>query len=124
MKKKIVIILGTLIVCLSCAAAAAAQAKMIRLVKGHKVILKGTVRDGDDKHFIFTAREGQRLTVRVIGRDALFSLYGGAVDAEKFADEIQVWSGRLPEGDEDNQYVLVLASTYKVASYTLEMTLR
>jgi hypothetical protein len=124
MKKKVVVIFGTLIVCLCCSAAAVAQAKMLRLVKGHKVVLKGTVRDGDEKRYIFTAKEGQRLTVKVIGRDAIFSLYGGAVDSEKFADEVQVWSDRLPEGDEDNQYVLVLTSTYKVASYILEITLR
>jgi hypothetical protein len=124
MKKKMVVSFGALVVCLCCSAAVAAQAKMLRLVKGHKVVLKGTVRDGDEKRFIFTAKEGQRLTVKVIGRDAIFSLYGGAVDSEKFADEVQVWSDRLPEGDEDNQYVLVLTSTYKVANYTLEITLR
>lgn len=113
-----------LLMCLVFSGAAYGQAKMIRLVKGQKVVLKGSVRDGDEKRYIFTAKESQRLTVRVIGRDAYFSLYGGAVYSEKFADEIQSWSGRLPEGDEDNQYALILTSTYKVASYRLEITLR
>jgi hypothetical protein len=31
--------------------------------------------------------------------------------------------GKLPEGNEDNQRVLVLTSTYSVANYTLETTL-
>ena len=72
MKKKITIILVTLLMCLGISGSAAAQARMIRLVKGHKVILKGTVREGDEKNYIFMAKEGQRLTVRVIGRDAVF----------------------------------------------------
>lgn len=124
MKKEMMRICLMLLMCLVFSGAAHGQAKMIRLVKGQKVVLKGNVRDGDEKRYIFAAKEGQRLTVKVLGRDAYFSLYGGAVYSEKFADEIQSWSGRLPEGDEDNQYALILTSTYKVASYRLEITLR
>lgn len=120
MKKKMAIILGMFLMCLLCSAGVAAQAKMVRLVKGHKVVLKGNVREGDEKGYIFTARKGQHLTVKLIGKDAVFSLFGGAVYSDSFANETKYWSGRLPEGDEDNQYAITLTSNYKVASYTIE----
>lgn len=123
MKVKITIIFAAVATFLLLADAAAGQAKMIRLVKGKKTVVTGNVRDGDEKHYLFNAKEGQRITVRVIGRDAVFSLFGGAVWSEKFVDEKQFWTGRLPAGDDD-QYAMVLTSFYKVAGYRLEITLR
>ena len=49
--------------------------KNIKLVRGKKMVLKGAVRDGDEVVYRFRARAGQRVTVKMIGRDADFSVY-------------------------------------------------
>ena len=97
---------------------------MLRLVRGKKLVVAGSVRDGDTKRYIFTAKEGQRLTIKVVGRDAVFTLYGGAGLEDVIAEEEQTWSGKLPEGDPDSQYALVMTSFYKVATFRLELLLQ
>src|ERR1044072_6403880 len=49
--------------------------KNVRVVKGKKLVLSGSVRDGDEVLYRFRARAGQRVTVKVIGRDADFTVY-------------------------------------------------
>jgi hypothetical protein len=49
--------------------------KTIKLVRGKKLVLTGAVRDGDEVVYRFRARAGQRVTVKMIGRDADFSVY-------------------------------------------------
>ncbi|MDQ6788107.1 MAG: hypothetical protein M3033_14985 [Acidobacteriota bacterium] len=34
------------------------------------------------------------------------------------------WSGKLIEGDADNEYAIVMKSNYKLASYTIEILLK
>src|SRR6266849_10522794 len=48
--------------------------KRIKLVRGHKLVLKGEVYEGDDLYYNFKARQGQNLTVKLIGRDAAFTI--------------------------------------------------
>ena len=124
MKFKLLPALSILSVIFFTALTVDAQAKALRLVRGKKLVLSGTVRDGDDKIFMFKAREGQQLTIKLIGRDAAFSLSGGATDAEDIATETHSWAGKLPEPDEDGMYLLKVTSFYKVATFRLEILLQ
>src|SRR6185436_14636734 len=49
--------------------------KNIKVVRGKMLVLTGAVRDGDEVLYRFRARAGQRVTVKVIGRDADFTVY-------------------------------------------------
>lgn len=101
-----------------------AQDKKIRLVKGRKLVLKSEVSDQRDRSYFFKAREGQTLTIKLIGRDAVFELFAQHnFDAETFSEETKSWSGRLPRAD-SGEYAIRLISYHKVASYTLEILLR
>jgi len=98
--------------------------KRITLVKGKKLILKGAVRDGDEVAYRFKGGAGQRITVRIIGRDADFSaylIYG--LDARLIVENTQSWSGALPSGFDGNCEIAV-HSNYKVADYRLEILLK
>ena len=124
MKKKLATLFAALGFCLLTTNFAAAQDQRIRLVKGRKIILKGEVSDRGDKTLIFRANKGQRLTIKLIGRDADFVLSGGtAGSVEEYTGETKFWSGKLPPSD-DNEYYIRLISNYKVASYTIEIRLQ
>src|SRR5215211_1261788 len=124
MKRDRTILCGAAILCLLSTNFVSAQSRQIKLVKGRKLILKGSVYEGDERNYTFRAKEGQQLTVKLISKDAVFNLYGGAVYAEQFCDEKQFWSGKLPFGDADDEYLIKLLSNYKSASYTLEIVLK
>ena len=83
MKKKPLILVSATVLCLVVASIVSAQDKRIRLVKGHKLVLKSWVREGADKSYTFKPREGQQLTVKLISKDAVFTLYSShAFDVE------------------------------------------
>jgi hypothetical protein len=98
--------------------------KNIKVVKGKKSVLQGAVRDGDEVLYRFRARAGNKITIRVIGRDADFSVYlNYGLDVETVAQETKSWSGKMPA--EFNGHCEVgLHSTYKLANYRLEISLQ
>lgn len=103
---------------------AAAQDKKIRLVKGKKLVLNAEVSDQQDRSYFFKAREGQMVTIKLTGRDAVFELFAQHnFDAEPFSEEIKSWSGKLPRAD-SGEYAIRLSSYHKIASYRLEIVLK
>jgi hypothetical protein len=62
--------------------------KEVRVVRGKKLVLTGSVRDGDEVLYRFRARAGQRVIVKVNGRDADFTVYlNYGLDIEPVAQE-------------------------------------
>jgi hypothetical protein len=95
--------------------------KSVKPVKGKKLVLKGAVRDGDEVLYRFKARAGQTVTVKIIGRDADFSVYlNHGLDVEPVAQETKSWSGKMPP-EFDGHCEIGVHSTYKVADYRLEI---
>ncbi len=125
MKKRIACVFGIIVLSLLSANLISAQEQRIRLVKGRKTVLKSAVRDTEEgKTYVFRARAGQHLTIKLIGRDAVFILSGGtAGSVENYSEETKFWSGKLPPSD-DNEYYIRLSSYHKVASYKLEILVR
>ena len=97
--------------------------KTIRVVKGKKVVLTGAVRDGDEVLYRFKARAGQRVTVKVVGRDSDFTVYlNHGLDVEPVAQDTKSWSGVMPR-EFNGHCEIGVHSTYKVANYRLEISL-
>lgn len=95
--------------------------KDVRVVRGKKLVLTGSVRDGDEVLYRFRARAGQRVTVKVIGRDADLTIYlNYGLDVEPVAQETKSWSGTMPR-EFDGHCEIGVHSTYKLASYRLEI---
>ena len=98
--------------------------KNVKVVKGKKLVLTGTVRDGDEVVYRFRARAGQRVTVKIIGRDADFSVYlNHGLDVEPVANDTKSWSGIMPP-EFNGHCEIGVHSTYKVAGYRLEILLK
>lgn len=98
--------------------------KNIKVVRGKKLVLSGTVRDGDEVLYRFRARAGQRVTVKVIGRDSDFTVYlNHGLDVEPVANDTKSWSGTMPR-EFNGHCEIGVHSTYKVADYRLEITLK
>ena len=128
MKKKITILFGVTVLFLLTANVVSAQnaplEKQIKLVRGHKLVLKSQVYEGDDFTYTFRARSGQTLTVRLTGRDADFTVNtNDGQEVYPITKVTKFWSGKLPY-DNTNKYSITLTSNYKSASYTLEVTLK
>jgi hypothetical protein len=127
MKKKLVILSGVTVLFLLTTIFVSAQnaplEKRIKLVKGHKLVLKGEVYEGDDFSYNFKARGGQLLTVKLIGRDADFTINTNDTDVAPFTRVTKSWSGKLP-GDNTNEYSIKLTSNYKSATYRLEIMVK
>ena len=128
MKKKLTILFVLTVLCLLTTNFVSAQnpplEKRIKLVKGHKLILKGDVYEGDDFYYNFKARSGQTLTVKLIGRDADFIINtNDGTEVYPISKATKSWSGKLPY-DNTNEYSIMLTSNYKSASYRLEIMLR
>lgn len=95
--------------------------KSVRVVRGKKLVLTGSVRDGDEVLYRFRARAGQKITVKVIGRDADFTVYlNYGLDVEPVATETKSWSGTMPR-EFDGHCEIGVHSTYKLADYRLEI---
>jgi hypothetical protein len=98
--------------------------KNIKLVRGKKRVLTGAVRDGDEVVYRFRARAGQRVTVKIIGRDSDFSVYlNYGLDVESVAQDTRSWSGTMPP-EFSGHCEIGVHSTYKVADYRLEISLK
>ena len=98
--------------------------KNIKVVSGKKLILKGAVRDGDEVVYRFRARAGQKITVKVIGRDADFTVYlNYGLDVEPVAQETKSWTGTMPR-EFNGHCEIGVHSTYKLADYRLEILLK
>jgi hypothetical protein len=98
--------------------------KNIKVVRGKKLVLTGAVRDGDEVLYRFRARAGQRVTVKIIGRDSDFSVYlNHGLDVEPVANDTKSWSGIMPR-EFNGHCEIGVHSTYKVADYRLEISLR
>jgi hypothetical protein len=98
--------------------------KTVRLVRGKTLVLRGTVRDGDEVLYRFRARAGQRVTVKVVGRDSDFSIYlNHGLDVEPVAQDTKSWSGIMP-AEFNGHCEIGVHSTYKVANYRLEISLK
>ena len=128
MNKKAMIFIGTAMLALLAANLISAQSapleKRIKLVTGQKLVLKGDVYEGDDFYYNFKARKGQTLTVKLISRDADFTVNtNDGTEIYAISKVTKSWSGKLPY-DNTNEYSIMLTSNYKSASYRLEITLR
>lgn len=98
--------------------------KTVKLVRGKKLILTGAVRDGEEVVYRFRARAGQRVTVKIIGRDSDFSVYlNYGLDVELVTQDTKSWSGAMPR-EFNGHCEIGVHSTYKVADYRLEILLR
>ena len=97
--------------------------KTVRVVRGKKLVLTGAVRDGDEVLYRFRARAGQRVTVKVIGRDSDFTVHlNHGLDVEPVAQDTKSWSGVMPR-EFNGQCEIGVHSTYKLANYRLEISL-
>jgi hypothetical protein len=127
MKKKLTILFVMIMLALLATNLISAQSapleKRIKLVKGQKLVLKGDVYEGDDFYYNFKARSGQTLTVKLIGRDADFTVNTNDGEIYPITKLTKSWSGKLPY-DNTNEYSIMLTSNYKGASYRLEIMLR
>ena len=127
MKKKLLTLSGIIVMALLMTNFVSAQnaplEKRIKLLKGQKLVLKGDVYEGDDFYYNFKARKGQTLTVKLIGRDADFTVNTNDGEIYPISKATKSWSGKLPY-DNTNEYSIKLTSNYKSASYTLEILLR
>lgn len=130
MKKKFLVLLAVCFSAWLMAGEVSAQSynrvseKNIKLVKGKKLVLKGAVRDGDEVLYRFRARAGQRITVKIIGRDADFSVYlNHGLDAETVAEDTKSWTGQMPP-EFNGHCEIGVHSTYKLADYRLEILLK
>lgn len=98
--------------------------KTIKVVRGKKRILTGAVRDGDEVVYRFRARAGQKVTIKIIGRDSDFTVYlNYGLDVESVADDTKSWSGTMPP-EFNGHCEIGVHSTYKVADYRLEILLQ
>lgn len=98
--------------------------KTVKVVRGKKLVLTGTVRDGDEVLYRFRARAGQKVTVKVTGRDSDFTIYlNYGLDVEPVANDTKSWSGTMPR-EFNGHCEIGVHSTYKLADYRLEILLR
>lgn len=98
--------------------------KTVKVVRGKKLVLTGAVRDGDEVVYRFRARAGQKVTVKITGRDSDFTVYlNHGLDVEPVAQDIKSWSGTMPR-EFNGHCEIGIHSTYKVADYRLEILLR
>lgn len=95
--------------------------KSVRVVRGKKLVVSGSVRDGDEVLYRFRARAGQKITVKVIGHDADFTVYlNYGLDVEPVAQDTKSWTGTMPR-EFDGHCEIGVHSTYKLAAYRLEI---
>lgn len=98
--------------------------KTVKPIRGKKLVLTGVVHDGDEVLYRFRARAGQRVTVKVFGRDADFTAYlNYGLDVEAVASDTKSWSLTMPR-EFNGHCEIALHSTYKLADYRLEILLK
>ena len=89
MKKKLFILFGIAVFVLFLTDSATAQDKHIKVVKGKKLVLKGEVSDQKDRSYFFKAKKGQSITIKVIGRDAVFHSSPNTISMPKLLSKKQ-----------------------------------
>jgi hypothetical protein len=129
MRKNFMIFAGAVVLTCFLSAAVPAQTynrinKTVTLVSGASKILRGEVRDSDEIAYRFRARAGQRLTVKITGKDVDFTVsaiykYG----PQTIVEDKRSWTGKLPVTFY-KKYEIVVHSNYKVADYRLEVLLK
>jgi hypothetical protein len=98
--------------------------KTVKPIRGKKLVLTGEVRDGDEVLYRFRARAGQRVTAKVVGRDADFTAYlNYGLDLEAVARDTKSWSLTMPR-EFNGHCEIALHSTYKLADYRLEILVK
>ncbi len=121
----LVLIISTL-----CAPATFGQVKFVDLPNGKKVVLKGQLRAGGQRFYVFKARAGQTLTARLISpnRRAVFSVdvvynIDEPIVSDMIVEGKRSWSGPLPDENSD-QFGIGVTTPSGPAAYRLEITLR
>jgi len=97
--------------------------KEVKLVRG-AVVVQGKVRDGDEVLYRFKARAGQDVNLKIVGRDADFSVslnYG--MDVQEVAKDVKTWTGKMPP-EFNGDCEVAIHSTYKVAAYSLDIAVK
>lgn len=128
--KKTEVLIGLLLVISTLRAPPAfGQVKSVNLPNGKTVMLRGQVRPGGVRFYVFKAKSGQSLTVRLISPNrAVFSLDVVYNLAEPIVSDVieegkTSWSGRLPELNSD-LFGVGVTTPAGLAAYRLEITLR
>lgn len=121
-------LLALLVLVMSYAASAQSynrvREKTVRPVKGKTLVLNGSVRDGDEVAYRFTARAGQIVRIRIVGRDADFDVHlNYGLDLEQVAENSRSWSGKIPR-EFYGHVEIAVHSSYKLASYRLEILVK
>ena len=114
-----------------CASNAFGQVKYVEFPNSEKVVLKGLVRPGAAPFYVFNAKPGQLLSVRLLSPDrnvrfsldVVYNIEGSVITSDAIVEGKRHWTGRLPESNSDQFGVGVTTRTGRVA-YTLEITLR
>jgi len=117
-------------VCLIIPQASAAESynrvseKTVKLVPGQKIVFQGRVRDGDEVLYRFKAVAGQSVTVAIVGHDADFSVsLNHGLDVEPIAQDTKSWTGKMP-AEFNGQCEIAVHSSYKLAAYSLDITVK
>ena len=113
------------------ASTAFGQVKYVDLAAGKKLVLKGRAPTGAVPFYVFNARPGQLLSVRLLSPDrnvrfsidVVYNVEGPVITSDAIVEGKRNWTGRLPESNSDQFGVGVTTRTGRVA-YTLEITLR
>lgn len=120
-----------LIVSALCASTAFGQVKYVDLAGGKKLVLKGRARPGAVPFYVFNAKPGQLLSVRLISPDrkvefsvdVVYNIEGPEIVSDSIVEGKRSWSGKLPDSNSD-QFGVGVTTRAGRAAYTLEITLR
>lgn len=106
-------------------AAQTGKTKIVRFERGkYSAVLKNAVVRGTENRYIFRARKGQIMSVRItsVENNARFIVYfSGEQESLENSKEASRWTGKLSD---DNDYVIVVAPTRGNATYTLTVSIR
>jgi hypothetical protein len=123
MNKKL-IVLGMIISALLTTNLVSAQrAKPIQLKIGKNIFVKGSVYEGNQADYVFIARKGQRLKVRLLGRDGEFDLHviHGSDFDEALCEEADECTKTLPS---TGKYVISVRSVRELCEFALQILIK
>lgn len=90
----------------------------------YSAVLKNAVVRGTEDRYIFRARKGQTMSVKItsVEDNARFTVYfSGEQESLENSEESSSWTGKLSD---DNDYVVIVAPTRGNATYTLTVSIR
>ena len=106
-------------------AAQTGKTKIVRFERGkYSAVLKNAVVRGTKDRYIFRARKGQTMSVRItsVEDNAKFTIYfAGEQESLEDSEDSSRWTGKLSD---DNDYVIVITPTRGNATYTLTVSVR